>query len=250
MKDGDKFDPDEVRPGDVFNYTARGQLSNNSLVYVGLGPVRRNGAKVLVFQRGNSYLVGFKGNSIDLDFLLFDAKATAKLNGSTQRNTNTNTNQGEQTMSKSILSTSRTIDLNIAAILREDANTVDVQFINDDSSYTYVTNLKLEVGDYVAVPNKSCTGFNVGKVTAVHDDLNIPPNSDMLFKWVAAKLDLTEHLANMERNREIEQAVADAYQTNARRSMRAAIMANVDGETAARLQAVLGGSATLASPEV
>ena len=90
----------------------------------------------------------------------------------------------------------------------------------------------------------------MGKVTAVHDDLNIPPNSDTLFKWVAAKFDLTEHLANMERNREIEQAVADAYQTNARRSMRAAIMANVDGETAARLQAVLGGSATLAAPEM
>jgi hypothetical protein len=248
MKDGGKFDPDEVRPGDVFNYTIKGRLSAASLVYVGLGPIRRNGAEVLVFQRGNSYLAGFRGNSIDLDFLLFDAKATAKLNGSTQRNTNTN--QGEQTMSKSILSTSRTIDLNIAAILREDANTVDVQFSNDDSSYTYVTNLKLEVGDYVAVPNKSCTGFNVGKVTAVHDDLSIPPNSDTLFKWVAAKLDLTEHLANMERNREIEQAVADAYQTNARRSMRAAIMANVDGETAARLQAVLGGSATLAVPEV
>ena len=248
MKDGDKFAPDEVRPGDVFNYTARGQLSNTYLVYVGLGPVRRSGAKVLVFQRGNSYLVGFKSNSMDIDLLLFDAKATAKLNGSTQRNTNTN--QGEQTMSKSILSTSRTIDLNIAAILREDANTVDVQFSNDDSSYTYVTNLKLEAGDYVVVPNKNYTGFHVGKVTAVHDDLSIPPNSDTLFKWVAAKLDLTEHLANMERNREIEQAVADAYQTNARRSMRAAIMANVDGETAARLQAVLGGSATLAAPGV
>ena len=153
-------------------------------------------------------------------------------------------------MSKSILSTSRTIDLNIAAILREDANTVEVEFNLNDGTFTYVTNLKLEAGDYVVVPNKNYTGFQVGKVTAVHDDLNIPPNSDMLFKWVAAKLDLTEHLANMERNREIEQAVADAYQTNARRSMRAAIMANVDGETAARLQAVLGGRATLAATEV
>lgn len=241
MKDGDKFDPSEVRHGDVFTYGER-----DTLTYVGVSAVKRDGQVVFVFQRPNSHLVSFRKLNEDLKLLVFDEDATTALKSSTHYTAN----QGEQTMSKSILSTSRTIDLNIAAILREDANTVDVQFSNDDSSYTYVTNLKLEVGDYVAVPNKSCTDFNVGKVTAVHDDLNIPPNSDMLFKWVAAKLDLTEHLANMERNREIEQAVADAYQTNARRSMRAAIMANVDGETAARLQAVLGGSATLAAPEV
>lgn len=242
MKDGDKFDPDEARHGDVFTY---GSPSKYLFTYLTRSAIRREGQDVFVFQRPNSQLVSFREFNEDLKLLVFNEKATKACKPSTHHSTN----QGEQTMSKSILSTSRTIDLNIAAILREDANTVDVQFSNDDSSYTYVTNLKLEVGDYVAVPNKSCTGFNVGKVTAVHDDLNIPPNSDMLFKWVAAKLDLTEHLANMERNREIEQAVADAYQTNARRSMRAAIMANVDGETAARLQAILGGSATLAAPE-
>lgn len=244
MKDGDKFDPSEARHGDVFTY---GSPSKYLFTYLTRSAIRREGQDVFVFQRPNSQLVSFREFNEDLKLLVFNEEATKACKPSAHRNT---TNQGEQTMSKSILSTSRTIDLNIAAILREDANTVDVQFSNGDSSYTYVTNLKLEVGDYVAVPNKSCTGFNVGKVTAVHDDLNIPPNSDMLFKWVAAKLDLTEHLANMERNREIEQAVADAYQTNARRSMRAAIMANVDGETAARLQAVLGGSATLAAPGV
>jgi excinuclease UvrABC ATPase subunit len=243
MKDGDKFDPDEAQFGDVFTY---GPPSKDFFTYLTRSAIMREGQHMVVFQRPNSHLASFRELNEDLKLLVFNEEATKACKPSAHRSTN----QGEQTMSKSILSTSRTIDLNIAAILREDANTVDVQFTNDGSNYTYVTNLKLEVDDYVAVPNKSCTGFNVGKVTAVHDDLNIPPNSDMLFKWVAAKLDLTEHLANMERNREIEQAVADAYQTNARRSMRAAIMANVDGETAARLQAVLGGSATLAAPEV
>lgn len=241
MKDGDKFDPSEVRHGDVFTHS-----EGVTLTYVSVSAVKREGQVVFVFQRPNSHLVSFRELSEDLKLLVFNEKATKARKPSTQRNTN----QGEQTMSKSILSTSRTIDLNIAAILREDANTVEVEFNLNDGTFTYVTNLKLEAGDYVVVPNKNYTGFQVGKVTAVHDDLNIPPNSDMLFKWVAAKLDLTEHLANMERNREIEQAVADAYQTNARRSMRAAIMANVDGETAARLQAVLGGRATLAATEV
>ena len=150
---------------------------------------------------------------------------------------------------KSCLAGSRTVDPNIAAIMRDDARTVDIKLNGVPDSLTYVTNLELELDDYVVVPYSNGHDFNVGVVVGVHDDLQIPPNADILYKWVVARLDLAEYLANIERNSVIEQSVADAYKSNARQSMRAAVMAGMPQDKLDILQAAISGAKVLKAPE-
>lgn len=242
-KDGSPFDPNTARLGYVYINLDSGRR----LTFVGKGPYTRRGEGVYVFQARNeaAALAGIPRNEASRR-LVFDLQFTsAELRRQSQ------SNQGENTMNqptKSILANSRSIDPNIAAIMRDDATTVEVNFgITCEGHYTYITSIKLEVDDYVVVPNKSSTGFTVGQVVAVHDDLQLPPNSDITFKWVVSKVDTTAYKENMERNATIEQAVAEAYQTNARKSMRAAVMAGMDSDAAARLQAAITGTNLLES---
>lgn len=233
-KDRSPFDPGTAQAGYVYS------LSGRNMTYAGVAPHARNGETVYIFQYtdGDKTLCG-RRYSMAREFQ-FNLQAS-NLNPYKQPKSN----QEQQTMfnqnPKSAIANSRTIDPNIAAIMRDDATTVEVSFgAVGELPYTYITSIKLELEDYAVVPGNH-GGFTVGKVVAVHDDLQLPPNADITYKWVVAKLDLTDYNANLARNATIEQAVADAYQTNARQSMRAAVMAGMAPDAMQRLQAAISG---------
>lgn len=247
MKDGEQFDPDRARYGDVFLYYPPGHIAHGKvLTYVGVAPYRRHPDRVYVFQTSTPDARVITHRSNTPRDMRFSVQHTEDRKPYIQ--------QGEATMNetttvKSILTGSRTVDPNIAAIMRDDARTVDIKLNGVSDNLTYVTNLELELDDYVVVPNAKGNGFNVGVVAGVHDDLQIPPNSDIFYKWVVAKLDLTGYLANIERNGVIEQSVAYAYKSNARQSMRAAVMAGMPQDKLDILQAAIYGTLAIRAPE-
>ena len=145
------------------------------------------------------------------------------------------------------------MDKNIAALLRDDARTVGVNFsthlaaengspASPYSEYTYVSHLQLAVGDIVVVKAKGRVAL--ATVSRVDDSVDIEPNADMRYAWVIAKVDVSEHAANMARNAEIERAVSEAYRDNMRRSFAQQILGGVeDGEKKARLLALTSKTA-------
>ena len=135
------------------------------------------------------------------------------------------------------------MDKNIAAILREDTRTCQVCFeLTEDVTpgrvYTYVSHLPLEVGDLVVVPVAS-SGWKVGKIVAVDEDLLIEPNGEIKFKWVIDKIDMDRYRANNERNKEIEQMLAASYRVSARQAYAAQFLTNADPKV---LALVKGGA--------
>ena len=131
------------------------------------------------------------------------------------------------------------MDKNIAAILREDTTTVVLRFAGAERDLTYVTDLQLQLGDHVVVLS-SRDNYIVGLVTEVHDDLQIEPNSDILYKWVVAKVDVMAYQQNAERNAIIESTLATTYRKSARRAFAQAMLSNATPEDQAKLQGVLG----------
>ena len=114
------------------------------------------------------------------------------------------------------------MDKNIAAILRQDARTIGVQFTDNlgsiSKAYTYVSSVPVEVGDTVVVPSGSEDNFKLATVCRVDDDLEIEPNSSTRFKWIVGKVDFNAYSKNMERNKEIERQLSTAYRANARQA--------------------------------
>lgn len=127
------------------------------------------------------------------------------------------------------------MDKNIAALLREDTRTVQVTFpvtayeaaragTNGNPSvphsagklYTYVTHLDLQVGDAAIV--RTSGKLNIVLVAAVDGGTNIAPNSEIEYKWILAKVDLSEAEENEAKNDLITATVAEAYKLNLRRS--------------------------------
>lgn len=118
------------------------------------------------------------------------------------------------------------MDKNIAAILRKDAKTIAVTFNGGTSkTYTYVTDIDFKAGDYAIVEVSG--DFKVVEVVNTAPDLRIPPNSDIQFKWVVAKLDLTDYEKNKQRNAAIEDTVAQAYQHRMRSQFADQVLANL-----------------------
>ncbi len=123
------------------------------------------------------------------------------------------------------------MDKNIAAILREDAKTCAVSFEDNGSMskpYTYVTHLPLEVGDFVVVPCGVNNGLKIAEVVRVDNDLEIEPNSDVKYKWVADVIDVKAARENRDRNVEIERMLASSYRVNARQAYAQQFLSNAD----------------------
>jgi len=145
------------------------------------------------------------------------------------------------------------MDKNIAALLRHDAKTIRVTFTpsrydneyiarnggekEQTKLYNYVTHLDVKVGDQVLV--EAAGQMKVVTVVNVDDTVQVQPNAEYELRWVIMKIDLTEHEANMERNRKIEEAVADAYRANLRRSFAAQILSGVEGDARLQLENLL-----------
>lgn len=154
------------------------------------------------------------------------------------------------------------MDKNIVALVREDTITVEVKFFPDSFSveqintilgttfnrneriaeevlqrlkaYTYVTTLKdLKPGDLCVVFVSG--NPKVVEVQVVHDSLNIEPNSDRQYKWIAAKVDMSYAKQIQEENTLIESTVANAYKSSARNQFRNMLLGSVDEEAKAKL---------------
>lgn len=164
------------------------------------------------------------------------------------------------------------MEKNIAALMREDARTVHVSFYEaptpsaadeqtykemlteakrygvshqilkapDARLYTYVTDMQtIAVGDCVVV--QAAGQIKAASVRQVDEAVMIEPNSKMKFGWVLARVDLAPAIANEKRNAEIEEAVAEAYKVNLRRSFASSVLAGLDDASKDRITALIGG---------
>lgn len=145
---------------------------------------------------------------------------------------------------------------NIAALLREDAKTIRVRFGKfnpieeglpeagfaggEGRLYSYVTHLDIEVGDVVLV--EAANEIKTASVVEVDDTVKVEPGSAFALRWVILKVNLTEHFANLEKNKKIEELVQEAYQKNLRRSFAQQLLSGVDDDARNNLQKLLGGS--------
>lgn len=138
------------------------------------------------------------------------------------------------------------MDKNIAAILREDTRTISVQFVNENTgtissrNYTYITHLDVKVGDFVVVPSGTHDLWKICEVTEVHEELDIEPNSDIKYKWVIDVIDKDGAHANQQRNKEIENMLAQSYHRNARQAYAQQFLTGADPRV---LALVKGGDA-------
>ena len=124
------------------------------------------------------------------------------------------------------------MDKNIAAILREDTKTISVQFVNENGvasrSYTYVTHLDMQVGNFVIVPTGSHDLWKIAEVIGVDDELNIEPNAEIKYKWVIDVVDMQAAHVNQQRNKEIENMLAQSYHRNARQAYAQQFLSGAD----------------------
>lgn len=70
---------------------------------------------------------------------------------------------------------------------------VDLGTLQNNKLYTFKTNLELTPGDQVVVPGPA-DQFKVVTVVNVHDEPEIDLDADFDYKWVAAKVDLTNYV--------------------------------------------------------
>lgn len=135
---------------------------------------------------------------------------------------------------------SSNVERNIAALMREDAKTVEAAFNGGSKTYTYITSLDINPGDH-AVIDCGNDGFKVVQIVGVHEDVEIEPNSDTKFKWLVAKFDLEHYKLNEAKNEQIEKVMATGYRTNIRRQFAASVMACLSDEKKAELTAIVSG---------
>ena len=135
---------------------------------------------------------------------------------------------------------SSNMERNIAALMREDAKTVEVTFNGGSKTYTYITSLDINPGDH-AIVDCGGDGFKVVQIVGVHEDVEIEPNSDNKFKWLVAKFDLEHYKLNEAKNEQIEKVMATGYRTNIRRQFAASVMACLSDEKKAELTAIVSG---------
>lgn len=127
------------------------------------------------------------------------------------------------------------IDKNIAALLREDLQIVEVQFKSSDSiQYSYLEKVgQTKVGDYVVVPTTS--KFGLAKVTG-HREPGL--NEDFKLKPIVQVVDVEPFDTLCGELDALEKAVAVNYRSNARASMRQALLGGASPE----VLALIGGA--------
>ena len=127
---------------------------------------------------------------------------------------------------------------------------------NEDNVYTYVCNLpEISTGDFVVVPTKvrpnekyatmsdddsdetrgyrvtarlradaarmlaplKGTRLSIARVVRIDESVDIAPDDAIEYSWVISKVDLGKYNSLLERNKQITDAVQDAYKRNLRR---------------------------------
>jgi hypothetical protein len=150
----------------------------------------------------------------------------------------------------------------------------------DTPSYTYISNIEgLVEGDYVVVPTsvrdkivsgnagsvrvfepgeygteglistrlrqeaeRMLTGqrLTIGRVVKIDEIVDIEPNDTIEYKWVIAKVDLSAYSSLMDRNKEIADAVRDAYKQNLRKSFSERILGELSEDSRNSLLRLIG----------
>lgn len=175
------------------------------------------------------------------------------------------------------------MDKNIAALLRNDARTIRVTFgghaeidetglnevrtnnaepklyvvdqlksskgyavsparVRASEGYTYVTHLAVKEGDAVVVPVKSTIA--IGFVVSVDDEVKIEPSDPVTYAWVISTIDLAAHELNLERNKSIASAAADAMRKNLRRGFAQSVLLSADDASRSKLELLIGAPST------
>lgn len=207
------MDPQQLEPGKEYLDLRAGC----KLIFVSPLPLRRDGEVVYSFQR-----------------LSTTSQATLREEYIVNNLSPIDPPQIPSTM----LKRSKTMDQNIAAILRDDTTTIEVS-VSSGGYYTYVTNLPVKLGDLVVVPMGTNDEFKVCPVVKVHDELRIEPNSEIQYKWVVQVVDLTDYHTNLEKNGLIERTMATTYQKTARAAFRQSALQCASDEDRAKLEAIL-----------
>jgi hypothetical protein len=146
------------------------------------------------------------------------------------------------------------LDKNIAALMREDAFTVGVQFrpryfegetgVKHPSLkiYTYVCDFPVALGDVAAVFAEDKLAFV--NVVQIDSEVLIEPNSDIEYKWLICKVDFDHYTASQERNTAIRDAVAAAGRTNMRKGFANQVLAGMDDDARNALLALTAPAAS------
>lgn len=105
---------------------------------------------------------------------------------------------------------------NLIAALSTTLTTVGVQYKDANGqafgkTYTYKTDLELEVGDEVIVDAPS-TGLTVVVVTRLDSIADINENASYAYKWVVGKVDLEAHNSRLEKEEELAEEFAKVQQ--------------------------------------
>lgn len=213
------MDPKQLVPGEKYIDEDR----QCRLYFVGKMPLRRDGVQMYAFQKNSNTTLQSIGEANVISSIVpaFRQDSEMSLEQTTKR--------------------SKTMDQNIAAILRDDTTTVEVAAHNG-KRYTYVTNLPVKVNDLVVVPSGAEDRLAVLPVASVHDDLRIEPNSEIQYKWVVQVVDMTNHNINLEKNALIEKTMATTYQKTARAAFRQSALACASDEDRAKLEAILSST--------
>lgn len=217
------MDPKHLVPGE--KYIDEGRQCR--LYFVGIMPLRRDGVQMYAFQRHSNTAQQSLTEEHVINHIVPAAVQNIK----------------DPSLEQPI-KRSKTMDQNIAAILRDDTTTVDVASPNG-TLYIYVTNLQIKVGDLVVVPFGAENRLIVLPVAAVHDELRIEPNSETQYKWVIQVVDMTEHNINLEKNALIEKTMASTYQKTARAAFRQSALQCASDEDRAKLEAILSSQPRL-----
>ncbi len=91
----------------------------------------------------------------------------------------------------------------------KDLRTVGVTYQHGTTTkeYVYKTHLELVVGDLVICPVRvegtTTNAYAIGKVTDVHEEVQIPKDSKIDYKWIVQKIDYEAHEAAAARDAEL-----------------------------------------------
>ena len=169
------------------------------------------------------------------------------------------------------------LDKNLAALLNENARTIQVQFQHSlgeaCQQYTYVTDLPISVvtgeggqtaglviGSKVLVPTKIKAGgrydnadpnshmllalgvcMSVAVVTGIDDCVKIQPDEDISYSWVICRIDTSNYFETIKRNDAIVALVQESYTQNLRKTFAQKILAELPANTAESVKLLLGG---------
>lgn len=212
------MDPKHLVPGAKY----RDEDRQCHLYFVGKMPLRRDGVQMYAFQKHRSTTLQSIGEAAVINSVEPVAKQDSEMSF-------------EQTTKRS-----KTMDQNIAAILRDDTTTIEVSMPNG-VNLTYVTDLQVKVGDLVVLPTNSGQ-YAVRPVVGVHDELQVEPNSEIEYRWVVQVLDLSQYNINLEKNALIKKSMATTYRKTARSAFRQSALACASDEDRAKLESILGAA--------